>query len=262
MEVRAIGSQTVLPPRLLPATLVLRPSAAEEQEGAAASIARPVEQVDRPQNALTVTAPQVSPLDNRASAENAVNTAAEIVAEAREKSDQSEEAELQASDELDPGELTPEQEAVVKELAARDREVRAHEQAHKTVGGRYAGAISYVYENGPDNKRYAVGGEVPIDVSPEDSLEATITKMEIVIAAALAPAEPSAADRAVAKTAQGVKLQAQAELRTERFADPTEESNLLRREEDPEESLLETATAAYLANNAAEQSAGALDIRF
>ncbi|MEM9705658.1 MAG: putative metalloprotease CJM1_0395 family protein [Pseudomonadota bacterium] len=113
-----------------------------------------------------------------------------------------------------PFALSPAEREVVAELRARDREVRAHEQAHKNVAGRYAGAISYEYRRGPDNVRYAVGGSVPIDVSPvAGDPEATIDKMEVVKAAALAPAEPSAQDRAVAQVAQATILQAEAELR-------------------------------------------------
>ena len=56
---------------------------------------------------------------------------------------------------------------------------------------------------GPDGNRYAIGGEVSIDVAPVDGdPEATIAKMEIVKAAALAPAEPSAQDRKVAAIAE------------------------------------------------------------
>ena len=50
-----------------------------------------------------------------------------------------------------------------QELAARDREVRAHEQAHASVAGQYAKGISYTYQRGPDGVSYAVGGEVQID---------------------------------------------------------------------------------------------------
>lgn len=125
------------------------------------------------------------------------------------------------------GELTEEEQAVVRQLKARDREVRAHEQAHKNVAGPYAGAISYEYQQGPDGQQYAVGGSVPIDVSPEDTPEETITKMEIVIKAALAPAEPSAADRAVAAAAQAALADAQAELAAERAKER-------RGEQDPE----------------------------
>lgn len=113
------------------------------------------------------------------------------------------------------GRLSPEEQDVVDQLKARDREVRAHEQAHKNVGGRYAGAISYDYQRGPDGQQYAVGGSVPIDVSPEATPEATVAKMRVVIAAALAPAEPSPADRAVAATAQSQLVQASAEARAE-----------------------------------------------
>lgn len=116
-------------------------------------------------------------------------------------------------------ELTDEEQAVVRELKARDREVRAHEQAHKRVGGQYAGAISYDYQKGPDGQRYAVGGSVPIDVSPENSPEETAAKMRVVIKAALAPAEPSAADRAVAAAAQNKLQEAQLEIAAERRAE-------------------------------------------
>lgn len=101
----------------------------------------------------------------------------------------------------------------VRELQTRDQEVRTHEQAHATVGGRYAGAPSYEYQQGPDGKRYAVGGEVQIDVAPiPGDPAATIQKMQQVKAAALAPAEPSAADRSVASAAQQRLIAAQAEL--------------------------------------------------
>ncbi|MEM7739492.1 MAG: putative metalloprotease CJM1_0395 family protein [Pseudomonadota bacterium] len=120
------------------------------------------------------------------------------------------------------GQLTDEEQKQVDELKARDREVRAHEQAHKTVAGRYAGAISYDFQRGPDGRDYAVGGSVPIDVSPEGEPEDTISKMRIVIKAALAPAEPSAADRAVAAAAQRQLLNAQAELAVERAVERRE----------------------------------------
>lgn len=119
-------------------------------------------------------------------------------------------------DERPPGALTEEEQAVVQKLKARDREVRAHEQAHKLVAGPYAGAISYDYQRGPDGNRYAVGGSVPIDVSAEGTPEETAAKMQVVIKAALAPAEPSAADRAIAAAAQAQLREAQAEIAAER----------------------------------------------
>lgn len=102
----------------------------------------------------------------------------------------------------------------VRELARRDREVRSHEQAHQAVGGQYAGAMSLTYTTGPDGKRYAVAGEVGIDISPvPGDPQATVDKAERIRRAALAPAEPSAQDRAVAAQASQLQLEALAELR-------------------------------------------------
>ncbi len=111
------------------------------------------------------------------------------------------------------GGLSDEEKEVVDKLAAVDREVRAHEQAHAVAGGGYAGSPQYTYETGPDGKRYAVAGSVSIDTSPvPDNPRATIQKMEVVKRAALAPHDPSGADRAVAATADKQKAEAQAEL--------------------------------------------------
>lgn len=101
----------------------------------------------------------------------------------------------------------------LRELKSRDQEVRAHEQAHAAIGGQYAGAPSYTYERGPDGNQYAVGGEVQIDVSViAGDPQATIQKMQQVRSAALAPAEPSSADRRIASEALQRQMQAQAEL--------------------------------------------------
>ncbi len=99
-------------------------------------------------------------------------------------------------------ELSERDAQLVEKLKARDREVRAHEAAHASAGGAHAGQPSYTYQSGPDGKRYAVGGEVPIDLAavPDDPA-ATIEKMEQVKRAALAPAEPSSADRRIAAEA-------------------------------------------------------------
>lgn len=105
------------------------------------------------------------------------------------------------------------EQAEVAALARTDQEVRTHEQAHAAVGGAYAGSPSYTYTRGPDGKRYAVAGEVSIDTGsvPGDP-EATLRKMQVVIRAALAPAEPSAQDRQVASQAQIKLAEARVEL--------------------------------------------------
>lgn len=114
--------------------------------------------------------------------------------------------------------LSDREQQELKELQARDTEVRTHEQAHKAVGGRYAGAISYTYTTGPDGRRYVTGGSVPIDMSPvPGDPEATIAKMRIVRAAAMAPAEPSPQDRSVAAAADRAAAQAMTEAAKQRM---------------------------------------------
>lgn len=122
-------------------------------------------------------------------------------------------------------ELTEEEEKQVQELKARDQEVRAHENAHKTAGGGYVGSITYDTQTGPDGREYAIGGEAQIDASPvSGNPEATIRKMDIVIRAALAPTEPSSQDYAVARSAQQARLEAQEEL-TEQRREETDNAN-------------------------------------
>ncbi|WP_289076097.1 putative metalloprotease CJM1_0395 family protein [uncultured Pseudoalteromonas sp.] len=127
-------------------------------------------------------------------------------------SEQQQASEDTPEEEQDQQQLELEQQQI-EELKARDTEVRVHEQAHASVGGQYAGSPSYEYQRGPDGTNYAVGGEVQIDVSeiPGDP-QATIDKMQTVRAAALAPAEPSSADRAIAADATQKMAAAQAEL--------------------------------------------------
>lgn len=107
---------------------------------------------------------------------------------------------------------------LVSQLAARDREVRAHEDAHRAAAGPYFRGLSLTYQRGPDGVRYAVGGEVRIDRAPvPGDPEATLRKMETVQRAALAPAQPSAQDRRVAAEAAATAAQARAELLRERI---------------------------------------------
>lgn len=139
-----------------------------------------------------------------------------IIQDRKENSQNSESSEQEKAQqqELEQEQQAEEQEQQqIKELKARDTEVRIHEQAHASVGGQYAGSPSYEYQRGPDGTNYAVGGEVQIDVAeiPDDP-QATIEKMQTVRAAALAPAEPSGADRSIAADATQKLAAAQAEL--------------------------------------------------
>lgn len=107
--------------------------------------------------------------------------------------------------------LSTEEKQVVNNLKRRDAEVKAHEASHMAAGGGVVtGSASYEYQSGPDGKMYAVGGEVRIDTSPAGRPEATIRKMQQIRRAALAPAQPSGTDRAVA--AQAAQIEAQARM--------------------------------------------------
>ena len=142
--------------------------------------------------------------------------------------DDAEQEKQQAAEEVsEQEELQLEQELQqIKELKARDTEVRTHEQAHAAVGGQYAGSPSYEYQRGPDGTNYAVGGEVPIDVGViNGDPQATIDKMQTVRAAALAPAEPSGADRAIAADATQKIAAAQAELASADDEDSSEDKS-------------------------------------
>jgi len=112
-------------------------------------------------------------------------------------------------------ELSETEREEVRDLKMRDREVRAHEQAHASVGGQFAGSPSYELERGPDGQSYAVGGHVSISTSPvPNDPKATVDKMDTVKRAALAPADPSSQDRRVAADAEAKKTAARAELNT------------------------------------------------
>jgi hypothetical protein len=101
----------------------------------------------------------------------------------------------------------------VEELKRRDAEVRAHEQAHLAAAGGHArGGMKLTYTTGPDGARYATDGEVGVDLSAERTPQATIIKMQAIRRAALAPASPSGADRAVASAASQREQEARAQL--------------------------------------------------
>lgn len=101
----------------------------------------------------------------------------------------------------------------ITQLKQRDREVRAHELAHVAAGaGLVTHGASYSYQTGPDGQRYAVGGEVGIDVSKARTPEETIAKAQQIQAAALAPADPSGADRQIAARAGQMAMEARMEM--------------------------------------------------
>jgi hypothetical protein len=138
--------------------------------------------------------------------------------------------------------LSPDQQKQVQELKKRDTDVRLHEAAHLAAAGGFArGGATYSYQTGPDGKQYAVGGEVQIDTStvPHDP-QATISKMQTVERAALAPADPSSQDRAVAAQAAAKAAQAQAQLAAQQQTNPPGQTPSSHQAGDPKGGLLDT----------------------
>lgn len=110
-------------------------------------------------------------------------------------------------------ELSPKEAAQVEELKQRDKEVRAHEQAHLSALGRFrSGGPSYQYETGPNGQRYAVSGNVPVDVSPESAPEETLEKARVIRHSAMAPVSPSLQDFRVASEAAQMEAAARQEM--------------------------------------------------
>jgi len=114
------------------------------------------------------------------------------------------------------------------------------------AGAYAAGGPSYTTEQGPDGRSYAIGGEVPIDMSAERTPEATLRKAQTVAAAAMAPADPSGADKAIAAAAAQMAESAQAAI-SERAAAEIEE-----RTAELEESRAQSDEAKAKATKAAE----------
>ncbi|MCP3916279.1 MAG: hypothetical protein GY711_12050 [bacterium] len=152
---------------------------------------------------------------------------------------------------LDSTQLTEEEREQVRELQRRDTEVRAHEQAHLSAAGNLAaGGPSYETQRGPDGRQYAVGGEVNLRTSEGRTAEESLRIARQMQRAALAPAQPSAQDRAVAARAAQQAAEAQAEITAEREAEPSETA--------PGE--LEHREEAYArAGESTDASAGLLD---
>ena len=135
----------------------------------------------------------------------------------REKLQKEQEQQLEkTSQDKSDNDLSPQEEEMVTELEARDAEVRAHEAAHQAAGGGMTGAATYTYQQGPDGKMYAIGGEVSISMSAGSSPEETIANARQIAAAAMAAGEPSPQDFSVAASARVMEMKAQQQLSREK----------------------------------------------
>ena len=114
-----------------------------------------------------------------------------------------------------PDELNDDEKRLVKDLSSRDSEVKAHEAAHQAAGGGMTGAASYTYQQGPDGKMYAIGGEVSISSPSGSTPEETIKNARQIAAAAMAAGDPSPQDFSVASSANVMEMKAQQQLAKE-----------------------------------------------
>ena len=123
------------------------------------------------------------------------------------------------------GELSQEEQRIVTELQAADTNVRAHEAAHMAAGGGLTSPASYTYERGPDNKMYAVAGEVGISTGEGNTPQESLNKAQTIRRAALAPADPSPQDLKVAAQAASMEMSARAQIMQEKMAQNSQNTN-------------------------------------
>lgn len=109
----------------------------------------------------------------------------------------------------------------IGELERIQREVVAHETAHKAAAGRFGGPVRYTYTTGPDGKRYITGGEVPISTPATNDPQEALRNARQVMRAAMAPGDPSGQDVSVAANAAATAASAYAELARENAGDKT-----------------------------------------
>jgi len=157
------------------------------------------------------------------STQDSTNISQQAIVAAEDKNSQQQQRDSQQTSQL-ASQLSSQQEKLqdpkiqqqIRQLSSRDQQVKNHERAHSIVGGQFAGSPNFVYQKGPNGVLYAVSGEVSISTSevPGD-LEASLAKLQTVIRAALAPANPSSQDVRVATNAAAAIQRLQASLNAE-----------------------------------------------
>ena len=103
-------------------------------------------------------------------------------------------------------------EDAISRLRQTEREVVAHENAHKAAAGRFGGPVHYTYTTGQDGRRYITGGEVPIHTPATNDPEEALRNARQVMSAALAPGDPSGQDIAAAASAAATAATARARI--------------------------------------------------
>lgn len=139
------------------------------------------------------------------------------------------------------------------QLQVKAKEVVAHERAHAfSGGGLMIGGPVFQYETGPDGQSYAASAQSLIDMSPmPGNPQGTVFKMQRVRRAALAPLQPSGADRVVANQASQIESQARKLL--ENKAAKSVEVNVIGVGAEATSVVQETARAELIAQQKSER---------
>jgi vacuolar-type H+-ATPase subunit I/STV1 len=175
-----------------------------------------------------------------------------------EQQREEEEKKSDETTEINKNSLSTEEQILLSKLTTRDTAVRAHESAHISAGaGLISGGASFSYEKGPDNKMYATGGDVHISVPNGSTPHENISLAQQVRNVALAPADPSPQDLAVASTAAIMESRARMEIlkeqllnnSDERETTKTAESNQLEARREEENTTINPYTQHVAANN-------------
>lgn len=140
------------------------------------------------------------------------------------------------------GELDAEERAELRELQAKDAQVRARELARFGTAGNLALGARYEYTRGPDGRQYATKGEVKVDTAMEGDPEKDLEKAERMQAAALAGSSSDEVGLRLSALSRLRALQAASDL-ARRIEEEVEETD---REKDPDkrktgEQMAETA---------------------
>ena len=93
------------------------------------------------------------------------------------------------------------------------------------AGGGLTSPASYTYERGPDNKMYAVAGEVGISTGEGNTPQESLNKAQTIRRAALAPADPSPQDLKVAAQAASMEMSARAQIMQEKMVQNSQNTN-------------------------------------
>lgn len=170
-----------------------------------------------------------------------------------------------AKDELKKEKKEKEKSSALK-YQQMDTRVRAHEAAHLAAAGSQAsGGASFSYTRGPDGKLYASAGEVAVALKKGKTPSETIQNAATVIAAALAPADPSPQDLKIASNAARMQAIARSELASDKTEQKTADFKAQKNDKTNEESksglrpLDERALKEYTKNDSYKASKQSLD---